>query len=584
MTAPLCLIPARGGSKGLRDKNLRTVGGIPLVGRAVLAARELRRLAGVRELGIVVDTDSEAIAEEARRWGADVPFLRPAELAGDEVPTAVSTLAALERLERGGRPVRDLVLLQPTSPLRSGADVLACWRAYDPTHMPSVISLVEEAHSPDLALRVEDGGIVSWRSGSEPPPRRQDTAGVCRPSGAVYVIAHELLRRERRFIVPGITRGVILPRERAVDVDVAEDLVEAEARLATARSRSFEVGGRWIGEGHPCFVIAEAGVNHNGDVEMAHRLVDVAADAGADAVKFQTFDPESLAAPAARKAAYQVANTGTAESQLDMLRRLVLPAEALTPLAAHARERGLLFLSTPFDERSADLLEAMDMPAFKVASGEVTNHPFVAQVAAKGRPVLMSTGMCDLADVAAAVQVIREHGDPPLALFHCVTSYPAEPADCNLRAMETMRRAFGVPVGWSDHAEGIEISLAAVAAGATLLEKHFTLDRAMPGPDHRASLEPGELSAMTRTIREIERAMGDGVKRPVQAEVTNAAAARRSLHASRALPTGHVLEAADLVALRPGTGLMPALRDRLVGRRLRMAVERGEMLAERHLA
>jgi N-acetylneuraminate synthase/N,N'-diacetyllegionaminate synthase len=398
----------------------------------------------------------------------------------------------------------------------------------------------------------------------------------------VYVISHEVLRRERRFIVPGLTRGVILPREQGADVDTADDLVEAEARL-TARSRSFPVGRRAVGEGQPCFVIAEAGVNHNGDVALAHRLVDIASEAGADAVKFQTFDPERLVSPAALKAAYQVANTGSAESQLEMLRNLVLPAEALAPLAAHAQERGLLFLSTPFDESSADLLEGLGMAAFKVPSGEITNHSFLAHVASKGKPVLMSTGMSTLAEVAEAVQVIRESADPPFGLLHCVTSYPAAPADCNLRAMAAMRAAFGVPVGWSDHTEGIQISLAAVAAGAAVLEKHFTLDRNMPGPDQRASLEPGELSAMVRSIREIEAAMGDGVKRPTTSELANVAAARRSLHASRTLPAGHVLDEADLIALRPGTGMSPALRSRLVGRRLRVGVERGEMLVEGHL-
>jgi N,N'-diacetyllegionaminate synthase len=583
MSVPICLIPARGGSKGLRDKNLRTVGGLTLVARAVLAARDLRRLAGLRGLAIVVDTDSEAIAEEGRRWGAEVPFLRPAELAGDDVPTAVSTLAALERLKGGGRAVDDLILLQPTSPLRTGTDVLACWREYDRSKSPSVISLVEEAHSPDLALRLDAGGTVHWRSSAEPPTRRQDSAAAYRPSGAVYVISRELLRTQMRFTVPGVTRGVILPAARAVDIDTADDLAEAETRLSVASTRSFALGERTIGVGQPCFVIAEAGVNHNGDAQLAHRLVDVAAEAGADAVKFQTFDPERLVSPAAGKAAYQIANTGSAESQLEMLRGLALPREALTPLAAHARERGLLFLSTPFDEDSADFLDGLGMPAFKVPSGEVTNHPFVAHVASKGKPVLMSTGMSTLVEVAAAVQVVRESGDPPLALFHCVTSYPAAPADCNLRAMAAMRAAFGVPVGWSDHTEGIQVSLAAVAAGAAVLEKHFTLDRTLPGPDHRASLEPSELSAMLRTIREVEAAMGDGAKRPAASELANTAAARRSLHASRALPPGHVLDEADLIALRPGTGLSPALRAVLVGRKLRVALKRGEMLAERHL-
>ncbi|MGH7579763.1 MAG: N-acetylneuraminate synthase, partial [Gemmatimonadales bacterium] len=422
-----------------------------------------------------------------------------------------------------------------------------------------------------------------WHGGDVPPIRRQDSPAAYWPSGAVYVISLALLRQGHAFIVPGVTRGVILPRDRSVDVDSAEDLAEAEARLAARPAASFSLGAHTIGRGHSCFVIAEAGVNHNGDAGLAHRLVDVAADAGADAVKFQTFDPELLVSPLARKAVYQIANTGSSESQLEMLRRLVLPPEALAPLAAHAADRGLLFLSTPFDEASADLLDGLGVPAFKVPSGEVTNHSLVAHVAAKGKPVLMSTGMCTLGEVAEAVEVVRDHGNPPLALFHCVSSYPAAAADCNLRAMATMQAAFGVPVGWSDHTEGIQLSLAAIAAGADLLEKHFTVDRSLPGPDHPASLEPDELAALMRAVREVESALGDGVKQPVSSELANAAMARRSLHASWPLPAGHVLQAADLVALRPGTGLSPALRDRLVGRTLRAAVERGEMLGERHL-
>jgi N-acetylneuraminate synthase len=581
--SPVCLIPARGGSKGLRDKNLLPVGGVSLVGRAVLAAREFGRLAGLRDLPIVVDTDAEPIAEEARRWGATVPFLRPAELAGDTVSTAASSLAALERLESGGSDVGDVILLQPTSPLRSGSDILACWREYDARRTPSVISLVRTEHSPEIALRIEPSGAVQWHSGSEPPIRRQDSPNAWWPSGAVYVISLGLLKRERRFIVPGVTHGVVLPRERSVDVDTAEDLAEAQARLAARRAAPLTIGDRTIGEGHPCLVIAEAGVNHNGDTDLAHRLVDVAADAGADAVKFQTFDPELLVSPLARKAEYQIANTGSSESQLEMLRRLVLPQEALAPLAAHAAKRGLLFLSTPFDEASADVLEGLGMPAFKVPSGEVTNHPLIAHLAAKGKPVLVSTGMSTLAEVAEAVQVVRENGDPPLALFHCVTSYPAAAADCNLRAIGAMKAAFGVSVGWSDHTDGIQVSLAAVAAGANLLEKHFTLDRSLSGPDHLASLEPGELTALVKAVRGIESALGDGVKQPAASELANAAVVRRSLHAARALPAGHMLKAGDLVVLRPGTGLPPTLRDRLVGRRLRVGVERGEMLAESHL-
>jgi N-acetylneuraminate synthase/N,N'-diacetyllegionaminate synthase len=579
----ICLIPARAGSKGLPGKNLRTAGGVSLVGRAVLAAREFTRQSGLDDVAIIVDTDSEAIAEEGRRWGASIPFLRAPELAGDDVSTAASVLGALERLERAGQEVRDVILLQPTSPLRTGADVLACWREYHRSRAPSVVAVTRAEHPPGIALHLEPGGVARWYSSAAPPMRRQDAPEAYWPSGAVYVISAELLRRERSFIVPETTRGVILPAERSVDVDTAEDLREAETRLAASPERAVTIADRTIGHDAPCFVIAEAGVNHNGDPAMAHRLVDVAAAAGADAVKFQTFDPEQLVSPGATKADYQIATTGSSESQLEMLRRLVLPRDVLPELAAHAAERGLVFLSTPFDESSAELLEGLGVPAFKVPSGEVTNHPFLRTLASKGKPMLMSTGMCTLDEVAHAVAVIRESGDPPLALFHCVTSYPAAPADSNLRAIGALRAAFRVPVGWSDHTEGLAVSVAAVAAGAQLLEKHFTLDRGLPGPDHRASLEPDELRGLVEAVRLTESALGDGVKRPVPAEISIAAAARRSLHAARTLPAGHVLESGDFVSLRPGTGLSPAVRDRLVGRKLRVAVKQGAMLEERHV-
>jgi N-acetylneuraminate synthase/N,N'-diacetyllegionaminate synthase len=329
------------------------------------------------------------------------------------------------------------------------------------------------------------------------------------------------------------------------------------------------IGGRAIGAGAPCFVIAEAGVNHNGSVELAEKLIDVAAEAGAYAVKFQTFDPELLAAPEAAKAEYQVETTGKGGSQLEMLRALALPAEAHRRLQERARSRGILFLSTPFEERSADLLASLELPAFKISSGDLTNLPFLAHVAKKGRPMLISTGMATLAEVEAALGAVA---GVPVALFHCVSNYPTVPEDCNLRAMETMRRAFGVPVGWSDHTLGIDVAVAAAALGAELVEKHFTLDRTMEGPDHRASLEPGELAEMVSSIRRVRTALGDGEKRPRPGELPVAQVARRSLHWRRALAAGARVGAEDLIALRPAHGLAPADLPRLVGRTLARAV------------
>lgn len=342
---------------------------------------------------------------------------------------------------------------------------------------------------------------------------------------------------------------------------------------------AIQAAGRWIGQGHPCFIIAEAGVNHNGDLKMARQLVDVAVEAGADAVKFQTFKAERVLTATAQKAGYQVETTGAAESQLAMAKRLELPFEAFRQLWRDCAERGILFLSTPFDEESAEFLAELGVPMFKTPSGELTNLPFLAHVARYGKPMIVSTGMSTLEEVRAAVRTLEEAGNRALVLLHCTSAYPADPAESNLRALETLRAAFGVPVGYSDHTPGIDVALAAVALGACVIEKHITLDRTLSGPDHRASLEADELRALTVGIRRVERALGDGVKRPTAGELNTRAVARRSVVTARPLDAGCVLCREDLVAKRTaGVGLSPARLPELVGRRLARAVAAESLL------
>lgn len=340
-----------------------------------------------------------------------------------------------------------------------------------------------------------------------------------------------------------------------------------------------DLGGRSVGSNQPCFIIAEAGVNHDGETETAHRLIDAAASAGADAVKFQTFGAERVVSRAAPKAGYQLAQTDPGESQLDMLRRLQLSDEASRSLHRHCAERGVVYLSTPFDEESADFLADLGVPAFKIGSGEITNWPLLEHVARKGRPVLLSTGMSSLAEVDEAVRVIRGAGCPQLALLHCVSSYPADPRDANLRAIGTLSAAFGVPVGYSDHTPGIAVSLAATALGACIVEKHFTLSRERPGPDHRASLEPSELRALVAGIRTVELALGDGHKNVAPGEAELRDIARRSLAAACAIGEGTTIVPAMLRALRPATGISPVLRDHVVGRKAKRSLAVGELLS-----
>ncbi|MGC2331995.1 MAG: N-acetylneuraminate synthase [Candidatus Acidiferrales bacterium] len=332
------------------------------------------------------------------------------------------------------------------------------------------------------------------------------------------------------------------------------------------------------------FVIAEAGVNHNGSIESALQLVDAAKASGADAVKFQTFRADLLATRSAHKAAYQERTTAHAESQFEMLRRLELDAAAHQQLINHCRQIGIQFLSSPFDAQSADLLDTMNVPLFKVPSGEITNLPFLELLARKHRPLILSTGMSTLGEVEEAVHVLQAAGAKQLTLLHCVTEYPAPYAEVNLRAMQTLKSAFGLPVGYSDHTPGIEIAVAAVALGAEVIEKHFTLDRSLPGPDHAASLEPVELQQMVAAIRHVEVALGTGIKSPAPCELPNMEVARKSVVAARALPAGHQLETGDLGIKRPGSGLAPKLLPALIGRTLRASLAKDEIISWNHLA
>ena len=332
------------------------------------------------------------------------------------------------------------------------------------------------------------------------------------------------------------------------------------------------------------FVIAEAGVNHNGSLDLALRLIDAAKASGAGAVKFQTFRAEQLATRSAHKAPYQERTTTSDESQFEMLQRLELDAATHERLIGHCRQVGIQFLSSPFDIQSADLLDTLNIPIYKIPSGEITNLLFLQHIARKGRPVILSTGMSNLGEVEEAVNVLLAAGTTQLTLLHCVTEYPAPYSDVNLRAMQTLKSAFGLPVGYSDHTPGIEIAIAAVALGADVIEKHFTLDRSLPGPDHAASLEPAGLRQMVEAIRHVEVALGTGIKAPAPCELPNISVARKSVVAARPLPKGHLLAAGDLDIKRPGNGLAPKFLPALLGRTLCAGVAKDEVISWNHLA
>jgi N,N'-diacetyllegionaminate synthase len=340
-----------------------------------------------------------------------------------------------------------------------------------------------------------------------------------------------------------------------------------------------KIGKRKIGAGEPCFIIAEAGVNHNGNPELAKRLIDVAVESGADAVKFQTFKAGKVVSLKSPKADYQLQMTDKDESQYEMLRKLELSLDAHHELKAYCEEREILFMSTPFDEESANFLDELGVQLFKISSGEITNFPLLSHIAAKFKPIILSTGMSSLVEVEQAVDIIQKTGNDQLVLLHCVSNYPADPKDANLRAMGAMTSTFHVPVGYSDHTPGTAIAFAAVALGASIIEKHFTLDRNMSGPDHMASLEPEELKALVSGIRTVESALGHGRKEPAASEANTRAVARRSLVAAQDIRAGTRLSQKQIAIRRPGTGLAPAMLPSLVGLIVKEDITAGTLLS-----
>jgi N,N'-diacetyllegionaminate synthase len=338
-----------------------------------------------------------------------------------------------------------------------------------------------------------------------------------------------------------------------------------------------DIGGRLLGGKNPCFIIAEAGVNHNGRVDLAKKMIDAAKDAGADAVKFQTFKTENAISVKAPMAAYQKKNTGKDESQYSMVKRLELSYEDFCSLKSYCDKKKIIFMSTPHSSTGDVDLVSKLAPAIKVGSGDLTNLPFLEYIAMKGKPVIIGTGMADMDEVAHALRVIKKH-NKNIVLMHCTTSYPAEYEDVNLLAMSTMKEKFKTLAGYSDHTKGTLVSVIAVAMGASVLEKHFTLDKDMEGPDHKASLEPSELKSMVSDIRLVEKIMGTGTKKPTRTELEVSKVARKSIVASEDISKGATIREHMLAIKRPGTGIPPGSMAEVLGKKARRDIEKDDLI------
>jgi len=337
-------------------------------------------------------------------------------------------------------------------------------------------------------------------------------------------------------------------------------------------AKPINIAGRIIGPGHSAYIIAEGGVNHNGSLDMAIQLIQKAKACGADCIKFQTFKAERVVTPAAPKAAYQLRVTDPLESQLAMLRKLELSESDHRLLIEHCRRENLVFLSTPYSIEDAEMLHELGVPGFKIASGQLVELPLLAAIARFNKPVILSTGMATLDETSEAVATLRDNHNNQIVVLQCTTNYPSKLTDTNLRAMTQIASTTDTIVGYSDHTEGITACLASIALGATVIEKHFTLDCTLPGPDHRCSSEPAEFTALVRGIREVEAALGDGVKRPTVAELANITGMRRSIVAARVIEAGTVVTAADFTFKRPATGLSPKRLGELLGRKAQVRI------------
>jgi len=573
----LAIIPARGKSKGIPRKNIRDLEGKPLIAHTIEAAQKSESFDR-----IIVSTDDDEIKEISEGFGAEV-IRRPPELGEDKSPTIDSIFHVLDALEKDGYRPDDVMLLQPTSPLRTITDIVNAIRLYRDSDCDSLISVCEMIHPPYWALRIEGRFLIPIFLKKKQLSRRQDLPKSYLPNGAIFISSTTILKKSRGFYSERII-PYIMPSERSLDLDTEMDFEIAKYYLrlpspCTNKENRIMLGKKIIGDGYPTLIIAEAGVNHNGSIRLAKKLILAAKNAGADAVKFQTYVTEDLIKRKVSKAPYQQKNKEDTEDQFEMLKRLELTFKEVKELKEFADEKGITFLSTPFDLKSVKVLERIGVPAFKIGSGDLTNISLLKYVALRKRPVLLSTGMASMDDIQLALNTIRSTGNNQIAIMHCTSEYPASLSDCNLRAIGTLKQAFQVPVGYSDHTIEVSTPAFAVSAGACFIEKHLTLDYKMKGPDHKASLEPNEFQEMIQEIRRTEELLGSPLKKPTNGERKMRRYVRKSIVSATDIEKGKIIKDSMLTVKRPGTGIEPKYLPELIGMISRKRIEKDMLIS-----
>lgn len=571
----LAIILARGGSKRLPEKNILSFCGKPLIAWTIEAAKKSKYIDR-----IIVSTDSRKIAKISKQFGAEVPFLRPVKLAQD---LSTSESAIIHALERIGQIYDYFILLQPTSPLRTQKHIdEAIEKIIKDPKVLSLESIVKVKGDQSWLKIVDHKGYLKNPFGSNSSDKY-----LYLPNGAIFISKVEIFLRTKSLY--NKTIGYPMDFADSVDIDDKFDLELAECffkqREKKRVRKHFFIGRNKIVNYGDVFIIAEAGVNHNGELEKALKLVDIAAESGADAVKFQTFKAHQVATKEAELAGYQKRNIDKTTSQLEMLEELELSEEFYEPIIKRCRQKKILFLSTPHGGReSVDFLQKAGIPAYKIGSGDLNNYILLKEVAKTKKPIILSSGMANLAEIKDAIDFIKSMRNNKISVLHCTTSYPCSLEEVNLLAMATMMKELDVPVGYSDHTQDIQTAIMAACMGTAIYECHFTLDKSLPGPDQAASCSPGELKERVEAIRKAKVILGNFRKQPTKNEekfMINIV--RKSIVAVRDLSIGHVLTEKDIEAKRPGTGMSPVFYQRLIGRKLKRAVRKDEQILFRDI-
>jgi len=568
------IVPARGGSKGIPKKNIIDVAGKPLIAYTIEQG-----LASQHIDGVFVSTDDPDIKKVAKEYGADI-IDRPDALAGDESPTLEALRHGIAFLNKEkGVGAENIILLQATTPLRRVEDIDSAISLYFDEDADAVVSGVIAPHSynPYWAKKIADEQLHMMFDSEKIANRRQDLPEIFWHNGQIYIAGKELLLSHGDWY-RGKCLPYICPEETFVNIDTLHDLSLADNLIREQRRQmvsqiTLRIGEKAIGYGKPCFIIAEAGINHNGDLNLALKLVDAAAKAGVDAVKFQFFDPANVATPATSLANYQQKNIGSTGNQIDMLKKVALTESDLGKLKLYAEKKGLIFLCTSHSGvNEFKILDRMGVAAYKVGSGDLLNLPVLQYLAGTGKPIIMGTGMATMKEVKMIARFLKQSGSRQFVFLHCTTEYPCPFDQINMKALSTMMDEIECPIGYSDHSLGIEVPLMAVSLGACVLEKHFTLDRMLPGPDHQASILPDKLAKMVRQVRNIENARGKAQKMPTAGEIETALVARKSLVYAGDRPEGTVLGEDDIMIKRPGTGLSPLRYFEILGKKIKRSV------------